>query len=391
MNKLLPVIALVVFLIAQVSGAIIGISPASLKMDNLLRGGYGEGSVFITSDLEEAVEVNVEARGEIAGWINLSKWTFEVSRENPQKFDVFIRPPFATPNGNYSGYVRVRTEALGTEREGYVTGQVLSSVDLKIEVSVTDKEILECDAFEMFMAAVEEGYPAILNFSIKNKGNILIGPEFRISVWDRDQTKIAHTEIFQFEEILPGKQLNSIFDVDSSGLEVGQYFVEVNVPDCVSSNIISFDVLEEGALRADGVITSMVTREEGKVGEIVPIEINFKNTGQKEVNAKFIGEVLQDNRIVASFDTDRVRVPIGAIEKFRLSFVPTNQGKHAIRGYVLYDNKKTFEATASTNIYGGISLSVLLIYGALILGIIFLFFKIYHEKRRYQRILSRKW
>ncbi len=377
-------------LISFASAANIGVSPASLDFNNVLRGGYAEDHIFVSASVKGGIDVDVEPIGEIKDWINVSESFFKVEEGVPYDLGIYILPPADTPNGNYSGFLRVKTGIFQQGKENHLTGQVLSSIDLKIDVEIIDEEIINCGILNANIEAIEEGYASFLNMNLRNKGNIWISPDVLVDVWDRDQTEIVYSDTYRFDRILPTHEGSSLFEIDSRGFEVGQYFVEISVPKCLSEKFISFDVLEEGSLRANGIFTSLLSRGEGMVGEVVPLEASFKNVGEKSVSARFVGDILFENKIIETIETEKIEVPVGAVDRFSLRFVPEKQGKYLVKGQVYYDGKRTFEKENVINVYGSpTSIWFYVVVSFFMIGIVFLFYMLVKEKKIYRRRLRR--
>jgi hypothetical protein len=213
-------------------------------------------------------------------------------------------------------------------------------------------------------------------------------PQVFFNVWDFDQTEVLFDESFFGKEILPTTEETLEFRVKSNFFDIGQHWSEISVPDCVFESLYTFDVLEEGSLSASGLLLSILSKKTAEVKETVPIEINFKNVGEKEVEAYFQGKVTRDGKIIQVLESEKSFVPVDTIEKFQFYFTPQKAGKHIISGRVYYAGKKTFESSASVEVGSkGFSFAPL-IYGVFILAIFVLFFKIRKERKLYLKKLK---
>ena len=370
-----------------VSGVNVGISPATTTFEGVLRGGYSEKSVVISVDSEKPVLIEVEPLGEIAEWINHSLDNFTVSMSEPYSLKITANPPVDVPNGNYTGFLRFMTAQLGEGVEGHAVSVVRTSLDLAITVEVTDIESRACSAYNFYVKSVEKGDDVVFSFEVLNRGNIRLRPRTVINIWDQDQLQILKSQEFSEKEILPTTKGNFSLRVGSNGLELGQYWADVSVIDCYSSQTLTFDVLEPGALKAEGVLLGILTNKTAEVNTNVPIEVTFKNTGEKEVDAYFKGKVTLGDKIAQVLETDKMNVPVSSIEAFSLFFTPTEPGRYIISGRVFYSGKKTFESSAVLEVvapgFAWKTFLLPLVYVLLILFIGFLFFKIRKEKRIY--------
>jgi len=390
-TKAILVVSFSVFIYLFVAGLVsavnVGISPATTTFEGVLRGGYSEKSVVISVDSESPVLIEVEPRGEIAQWINYSFDNFTVSRGRPYSLKIIANPPADVPNGNYTGFLRFMTAQLGQGVEGHAVSVVRTSLDLAITVEITDIEVRDCRAYSFEVRSVEKGDDIIFNFEVLNKGNIKIRPRTVIDVWDQDQLEILKSQEFSEKEVLPTTKGNFSLRMDSSSLELGQYWADISVVDCYSSQTLTFDILAPGALKAEGVLLGILTNKTAEVNTNVPIEVSFKNIGEKDVEAYFKGKVTLGDKIIQVLETDKMNVPISSIETFSLFFTPTEPGRYIISGRVFYSGKKTFESSTVLEVVSrGFALKSLLLplaYIVLIFLIGFLFFKIRKEKKLY--------
>lgn len=381
-------LCLVLFGIGFVSAANIGISPASLDFENVMRGGYSESSFVISCDSESLMNVSFEVYGEISDWVNYSDDFLLISSGKMEELKVWVVPPIDAPNGNYTGYLRVSSSSGSDELEGHAVGVIQSTIDLKITVIVTDNEIKKCVASDFSIMSSEKGEDIVFSLDVKNNGNVLISPKVFLNIFDDDRIEMLKNEEFVAEGISPTKKEHFEFRINSIDLDVSQYWTEISVPECEGSDLLTFDILEEGMVQSKGVLLNILMNKNGKVGEIVPIEVGFKNTGNKDVFAKFSGSVSFDGKIVSYLESDEIEVERGKISKFNLHFNPEKKGRYVVSGKVIYNGKKTYEKSSSIEIVSsGFSVNYL-VYGVFILMIFVLLYKIREEKNRIRRKLK---
>jgi hypothetical protein len=382
-------ILIILTILPLVSAANLGISPAKIAFENTLRGGYAEGSVSIVIDSEKPMSVNVEPVGDIASWINLSQTNFTVSKDTPQSLKVILNVPNDAANGNYTGYVRVKIHSFEEAQDGYMMGKIHSNLDLKTTIEVTDKEIIDCSVSMLQIPNSEKGDDVVLRMDIKNNGNVRISPEIIANIWDSSQSSIMQIDKFTSKEILPTVKESLNFRIKSDDLPIDQYWADIQVPKCEYSGLKTFDILEEGSLNTKGVLLSIVANLNGKVGEISPVEVGFKNIGEKDVQAKFVGKVSRNGKVTKILESEEITVLRSEIEKFNLYFTPAEAGEYVVSGRVIYDGKRTYEKsitiTASKKSFNSISL----VYYAFIVLISFLLYKIRKEKKHYKNKMRR--
>jgi hypothetical protein len=397
MRKIIHLVSAIIVclvILESVSAAnIIGVSPGNIDFKNVLRGGYAESYITITLSSEEPVLIEFEPRGDIKDWLEYTPQNITVMKSKPGKIVLSIKPPTDIPNGNYTGFFRVLTSALGTAgSEGHATGVIRAVIDVAISVEVTDIEVLKCGAGGFSVQSVEKGDDIKFNLIVSNNGNIRLKPKVLVDIWDQDQISVVKSEQFTGEEILPTKDGTSILKVSSKDLEIGQYWADVSVPDCYAKETLTFDVLEPGALTANGILFGINAPFISETGDTIPITAAFKNIGEKEVGAKFEGKITQDGKIIQLLKSDVTNVPISQATNFTFFFTPKKSGKYLASGRVFYDKKRTFESSAVMNVLskkiGTKEIVLALVYISLIILIALLYFKIRREKRRYKEKLK---
>ncbi len=389
----LVLIFLLMFKFAS-AGPIVGVSPGNLDFKNVLRGGYAEKFITITLSSNESMNANLEARGEIAEWLNFSN-NITISKNKPARIVVSLEPPSDIPNGNYQGFVSVSTEPLTSAgQEGFATGVVRAVLDVVVNVEITDTEILQCSAGNFRVYSAEKGDDVKFEVDVSNQGNIRLKPAISVDIWDQDQLSIIKSSEFRGKEILPTREETVNFSIPTNDLDIGQYWVDIKAPDCYSSDTLTFDVLELGALKSDGILLGMFSTPFAiEVGQTIPISAQFKNTGEKNVNAQFRGQITNEGKVVQVLESEKTSAEMNKISNFTFYFTPKKEGKYIASGRVFYDKKRTFESSTIINVIktkffsGNISMTIL--YLIIFVVIAFLFYKIRKEKKDYMEKLRR--
>jgi hypothetical protein len=385
-TRMILLVCTFIFLISFVSSANIGISPASTYFKDVLRGGYAEKVVTITIDSVEPTKVSLAPRGDIAEWLSFKETEFEVSKDKPYYLKIILQPPIDIPNGNYSGFLRITTTSKGSGVAGQATGIVNAALDLYLEVDITDVQYSSCRAWNYQAESAEKGDDVLFKLNIYNEGNVRLSPTIKIDVWNQERTEIVKQLEFSEEIVIPTTEKELIINMDSSDLKIGQYWVEITSVECYSSETLTFDVLEEGALKAQGVLLRVTSPPWIKVDDTTLIEALFENTGEKNVNARFKGEITLGSKIVQILESESSSVEMGKFETFKFYFTPRKEGRYIVTGIVLYDGKRTFEKSTVINVekkgFEWNSLKMPLIYIFLIIAISYLAYKIRQERKR---------
>jgi len=369
-----------------VSSANIGVSPANVYFKDVLRGGYAERIVTITVDSEEPTKISLEPRGEIVDWVSFEEKEFEVSRNKPYYLKIILQPPVDIPNGNYTGFLRVTTSSKNKGVEGQATGVINAALDLYLEVKITDVEFSSCRAWDFQVESVEKGDDILFKVKVLNEGNVRLYPTIKIDMWDQERTELVKQVEFSEDMIIPTTEKELNIKVESSDMNLGQYWAEITSIECYAAQTLTFDILEEGALKAQGNLLRISSPTWIKVDDTTIIEALFENTGEKNVNARFKGEITLGSRVIQILESELSSVSIGEIETFKFYFTPRKEGKYIVTGIVFYDGKRTFEKSTVINVEKkGFDIGVIrtiLIYLILLIVIAYLAYKIKKEKRR---------
>jgi len=387
MKKIFLFVFIFFFLVELTNASILGVSPGNINFEDVLRGGYAERIVYVSLGSEEEVRVLLEPRGEVADWLNFSEEEFWVSKDSPKNLLVSVLPPEDIPNGNYTGHIRFSVDPLSSDiEEGRAVGVIRTVIDVTINVEVTDIQYLDCRARNFQISTIEQGEDIVLSVDVLNRGNVRLRPRVEAEIWDQDMLTLIDTFSERGEEIFPTREETLIFKISSQNLEIMQYWTEISVIDCLDSEFLTFDVLEPGALRSEGRLKKIYSTLWTKVEETIPIHAEFENIGEKNVLARFTGEITLGGRVIQILESEEIFVNSGEAENFTFFFTPENPGRHIISGRVFYDRKRTFESSTVVNVEGSRfreNILMIFIYSASILIILFLLYKIKIEKKKH--------
>lgn len=351
-------IAIAAFLLfAQATSAVvIGVNTGTLTYTNVLRGGYAEAEAVISTDSPTPVPIVLEPYGDIKDWIR-----YEIDEEpttssnKPLKVRIIVEPPLDTPNGEYTGNVRILTGELFTvtNRQGTMGSQVKAALSIRIKVTVTGTQITACQAAGFKILTAEEDSPLNILFQITNKGNVRIQPKLSITALDQFREKTLGTYTLNTPEELLPTTTRRFQETIPHSLPPGQYWAEIDVPLCGDSGIVTFDVVERGGVADQGVLERIDAQSWANTGDIIPITAVFRNVGERVVTAKFKGAILnEDGDIVKVIDTDLYSVPPGQVATIETFFNPQVGGQYIVRGHVLYNNKLSYEREFILNVNG---------------------------------------
>jgi hypothetical protein len=373
-----------------ISATVIGVSPANLTFLNVMRGGYAQNNLIVSSDSQDPTNVTVSSTGNISSWLNFSK-IITLTPNSPYTLTFSVNPPNDIPNGNYTGFLILETAPSGGGIAEHAVGIIRSTLDVYITVQVTDVQVVQCQASHYSVQSVEKGDDTDFVVNVTNTGNVLLAPRVTVTIWNQDQSQILKTLNFVGSQILPTTQKRLDVSFNTGGLDTAQYWAEVSTPDCLGSELLTFDVLEPGAIKADGILLDIFTVPQAEVGDTVPIEAHFKNTGEKDVGAQFEGQITKSGKVIQLLNSPLSDVSTGQTGTFTFYFTPQSSGDYIISGKVYYSGKVSYEQSATLHVVSQSAFSYLLpiVYFLLVVLIAFLFVKIIREKKNYRSVLRR--
>ena len=396
LGLILVVIVINILFVQIVWGVSIGVSPGRIKFDNMLKDGYAEQTVTVSTSIDEIVTGHYEIKGEIADWIQFepNEESFSMSKSEPYKVKIIATPPGDVAVGTYGGTITFVTDHLGSVSTG-MGSVVRAAVISRTEIIITDKQIVGCRVGGVDIEDVEEGFPIELKFTFQNMGNVRLRPVVSVDIWDQMQKNLVLSKEFVGEEALPTTKKVYVFTIDDE-LEIGQYWVDVvirsqdeNNEECLTHQLLTFSVFERGAIVDNGVLEKVFGKVWAFVGEIIPITATFRNTGERSVDAKFTGKVVLDDKIVELLESDELRVAPGDSIELESFFNPNNPGRYVVTGRVLYNNKLTFEKGTIVNVrapleFDGIKVLPVLVYVIIRVIIVFLIYRIRKERKAHK-------
>ncbi|MEM4331081.1 MAG: hypothetical protein QW273_03685 [Candidatus Pacearchaeota archaeon] len=374
------------YFLSAVEAGQVGVSPASLTFDKVLRGGYAEKYLTLTVNSDETYKVRINFSGEISSWLEVENRSLELNRNNPLRISIKAHPPEDIPNGNYTGFIRIFIERDSKVIDQHAVSSIKTALDVFVVIEIVDFEIKECLAKNFKVSSSEKGEPIIVSLDIFNRGNIKFKPEVEFKIWDLEKRKLIKQDKVYLDFVKPTTESSLSFEIPTSDFEIGQYWIDVFSIDCYSNQVLTFDILEEGALRSSGYIKEIVLDSWVKTGETMKIIVLFENNGEKNVKAKFKGTISLNNKIIEILESEFFSVAINETYPFVFYFTPKKEGVYKLSGSVYYDGKKTFEKSKIINVQSNkSSIFVILKYSfylLLLIVIIYLIREIKKEKRR---------
>ncbi len=389
-------LVLMFIIVPFVHASLLGVNKVSIDYMNVLRGGYAEDTVVVSSGSSNDIAVYAEAQGDIKDWISFkpTQQPLAMNANNPSTIQVIVQPPIDARVGFYEGTVLISTGPLANQ-SGNMGTNVVVAFEVKIRVNITDTQSLSCTAGGFDIKDLEVGNPLDFSASVSNSGNVRVRPDFRINIYDQDQKNLlAVLNYTSPRDILPTLS-DQITARLNNTLKVGQYWVDASSPVCNSNSLLTFSVLEKGGISDVGDFVRLQNDAWALTGDIVPINASFRNRGTRIVSAQFKGIVTKDGKIVKTIASDILDVNPGELMQLQSFFTPNIFGQYRISGRVYYNNKITYEKASILNVNPGTSAEsnlwvvykyyvILLLFIVIIIVLLFL---IIRRKKRARKIV----
>lgn len=342
-KKFFLVAALAVLLAAPATLAL-GLSPASVTVDEILRGGYAESSFKVYNTEAEPLVFSFRVGDDIKDWAAVyPKNTFIVPSRQSETVRVVIQPPLDAANGVYNGSLVLEA---GPEKQYSGSGAgatIRTGVQGKIIVKVTDKEKFDLGVQAVETGAVEERNPIVLKINFENKGNVRAKPSVKAEVRDRRGGLAKSVENSEFE-VLPTRSDWLELKLPTEDLPPGEYSLTVTIStrgQQIFSRTLPVEILEVGSLNRKGEFVEVKAPSFAEAGSFVKIDGVFNNTGTLATTAKLTGEVTLGDAIVSPISSDELTVAPGEQAVLSTFFKPSQPGRHVAKVSVLYSRKKT--------------------------------------------------
>jgi hypothetical protein len=342
------------------SAASIGLSPGAAKFEGVLRSGYAEKTITLSTSSETPLNCEITATGPAEKWFSYSVGkNFILNPRSHQSLKIMVEPAEDAPNGVYEGYITVVIKP-NASITGGMGSQISTGVSLKYSVEVSDVErrnlVISSASITNDATTEEKGSPAaVLEFAvnIRNDGNIKLMPKFHIDLLSEDKTQILQSLEQGDKLVLPTTSQDRLITF-SHNLTIGKYWAKFTGYDgdkLIYDVLLPFEVLERGALRVRGTLVQVsLNKIWVYTGEIVEINASFKNDGVVSTPVVFKGKALLDGSVEALIESDEMEAAPGETVDLTTYFTPKKPGRYSIIGKASFSKKQSAEKSSILNV-----------------------------------------
>jgi hypothetical protein len=341
-------------LIPQAHAVALGVNRASLSFEDVLRGGYAEAVITVTTDSPEPLGGGVIVEGEAASWLSFSATEFNFSSDHPYELHVIVQPPSDAQIQAYPVNLSIITSPIARSSGAKIGTSTRASFRVPVTIRMTGMEHIACTVGGVQVMDTERGQPVELRVSVLNRGNVRINPDITVDIYDQTGGKKIGSKSVAFGGRIMPTVTNQSSQTMTFDLPAGQYWAAVKVPMCEYAGTLGFDVLEPGELKDDGDFLRIDAQSWARTGEIIPIKAVFRNKGQRGVRAIFKGTItkVDTQEIVKVINTEEYVVGPDATAEMTTYFNPLVGGQYEVAGKVYYNNKLTMARTTIINVNG---------------------------------------
>jgi hypothetical protein len=356
----LAIISLLGILLMVSNASALGVSPGTIEFNKMVRGGYGEKTLTVSTAGSEDIVMKLEAAGAIKDWLSFDPMESQIvlPKQSGKAITVKINVPNTARNGEYEGTVVISTLYQGAAGSSDVSGaHFMPGVIVQVKLTIIGEEIMGYDLKSVSVKDTEQNYPVEFNINVENTGNVVVTPKLHIAILDGERKDTGKSLDYAETQVLPTTTKQFSIKMPTKGMDVGAYYGKIT-DDLGHEQTLFFQVLAPGTLAIVGDLTQLsLNKIWVQPQETVKIDAQFQNTGQVFIDsAKLKTEVYQvdptynTKALVTVTEGEPLSVAVGATVDLSAYFTPQKAGRYSIEGTVIYSGKSTEVKSSVLNV-----------------------------------------
>ena len=354
-------IGLVVLLVlgSGVKAVGIGVAPSEIKIHDAFRGEEYRKTITVSNADEYEAIFSFNVSGECADWISFYKpediatpiTSITIPGNEKREILVVFKIPNDAENRIYNSAIIVQRAPKAVE--GGVGAGVALKMPISVTIEVTGVQKLTGEVRDIRTTDVEVNYPLRIKVDFQNTGNVIARPLIEVAIVKDNVTIDTFTHADT--AVKPNERKIISVEWDTTGREVGDYIAEVTVSlggEILAAKDLTFKLLPVGTLSRKGSLIELKYEGELLVGRVVKILATFRNIGEIDTKAKFVGEVFMDGSLIDTLHSEEILVPVRETRTLIAYLKIEKEGNYKIRGYVVYEGKTTDTKEISFNVGG---------------------------------------
>jgi hypothetical protein len=335
-----------------VSGARgIGVFPSSINFGDTLRAGEYFRTIGVLNNEDAEQTYSVAFDGQAAPWLSIvdpndrTKAVDTVSAPAKDQGRVFLRlvVPADIPNGKYTGVVRVLTTVDEKNNGGNSGVGVNVGAEISVTLNLTGTQNVAGSLVDVSAGDVETGSPFRIKTTVQNSGNVQVNPQIDLQVLDL-QGAVVGTASFSEDLVYPDEIKILTPEWDTTGQKTGERIARVSVKFGnvdLGTRELHFNIMPLGTLTRSGELEGLSLEGSPSAGSVAKVTAMFRNTGQIDARAQFLGEVFRDSVRVDAATSNEIAVVPGDVQPLVLFVHVTQDGTYKVEGKVNYEGKET--------------------------------------------------
>jgi hypothetical protein len=250
-----PAVAVLVFSEGGVNA--MGMNSDPIVVDNAIKGQIIKEELRILNNESKEASFEIFASGDIKEWAEFyhnkeAVQEINMTPESRENIQVEITIPSDTPNGEYAGELKIKSEPPETEAgEEESVANVSRQISRDVFITVTDTEIIELkSSISPRDYALAPDEPLEVNAFYYNYGNISLRPDLGLKI--TREGNVVHNSIYPYPEekeaVAPLGEEKIAVSYNPGNAEAGTYQVEAVVylnGDEYESDKFTFKISEE--------------------------------------------------------------------------------------------------------------------------------------------------
>ncbi len=362
--------------------ASIQITPEKITFNNVLRDGYAETLLALSTD-KGNFDVDFSIEGNLKDYFTIESNNI-LTQEQSLRTKIILKTPSNIQNGLYQNFLIITFTSKSSPE---VTTSSSISKSIPIDVYITDTVIKQLEINNILIDDIRENQNLDIIIDWTNKGNVLIKPKIEVKILDLKNNLIKERE---FETSLLPKQDN--YNINLGRLNKNEYKAVIRVlldDSLIQERTLNFFVLALNEKISKGILTSIENQDRSHIDDKTQIIGSFVNTGESELNAIMITEVYLNNNLIDTIESNNINIKTNQNIEINNLFIPKELGLYKFKNYIQYGNKisntkeSVLEVVPSNEPLQEIPLSTSPMF--LILGmalVIFIFVRVNKAKRR---------
>ncbi len=322
----------------------IGVGPNKIDIDSAVRNATYQQTVYVYNQNDGNNTILLDSRGDTKNWVkfyeknNLTtpiNSTF-IKKRDDKGIVMTITIPSNASNKEYNGTIIVSSRPTDVNVEGNYT-EVILNLPIEIFIKVVGEQNIDAEVKSIDIGKSEVNYPCPIRIVFKNTGNVVARPKTEITL-TRDGAYVEKISAIS-PNIQPTNMYQQNIMWNTSGKFAGEYNAHFNITledKTIKETNISFELFPAGTFKTNGTLLDLTYEGDIEVGNLIKIIASFRNRGEIETTAKFVGEVYKNQEFIDKIESAEFTINRYSTQDLEAYYRIEQEGKYIIKGYVLF-------------------------------------------------------